>query len=365
MAKDIVEESKASAKAAGLVYVSDNKPGIRRVRRGKSFSYKLPNGKPVNDPDTLLRIRGLAIPPAWEDVWICEKSNGHLQATGRDAKGRKQSRYHPDFRSVRDEAKYDKVLAFAAALPKLRRTVAKHIELPGLPREKVLAAIVRLLERTLIRIGNDSYANDNHSYGLTTIRNKHAKVSGSTIHFNFVGKSGVPHQIDVEAPKCARIIRKCQELPEQELFEYIDNDGTRRDVKSDDVNAYLKEVTGQDFTAKDFRTWAGTVMAAEALKEFEKFDSQAQAKKNIVKAIERVAARLGNTKAVCRKCYVHPTILNSYMDGNLAEQLQGRAERELKHVGRLPAQEAAVVALLQRSLRKQSKAARSRRKIAR
>ena len=362
MAKDIVEASKASAKAAGLVYVSDKTPGITRKRRGKSFVYLDANGKTVTDPATLLRIKSLVIPPAWEDVWICSKSNGHLQVTGRDAKGRKQSRYHPDFRSVRDEAKYDKVLQFAAALPKLRRTVAKHIELPGLPREKVMAAIVRLLERTLIRIGNDTYAQENGSYGLTTIRNKHAKVNGKTIHFNFVGKSGVPHQIDVDAPKVARIIRKCQELPEQELFEYIDDDGQRRDVKSDDVNAYLKEVTGQDFTAKDFRTWAGTVLAAEALQEFEKFDSQAQAKKNVVKAIERVAQRLGNTKAVCRKCYVHPTILNSYMDGNLIEQLKGRAEKELKHAGRLPPQEAAVVALLQQNLKSQAKSAQSRRR---
>ena len=311
------------------------------------------SGKPVNDADTLLRIRGLVIPPAWQDVWICANSNGHLQATGRDAKGRKQSRYHPQFRTVRDEAKYDRVLEFAAALPKLRRTVQRHLKLPGLPREKVLAVIVSLLEKTLIRIGNDTYANENHSYGLTTIRNKHAKVNGSTIHFDFVGKSGVSHKIDLDAPQLAKVIRKCQELPEQELFEYIDEDGKRHDVKSNDVNAYLQEITGEDFTAKDFRTWAGTVLAAEALREFEKFDSQSQAKKNVVKAIERVAARLGNTKAVCRKCYVHPTILNTYLDGSLIAQLEAKAESEMRHVGLLPPQEAAVVGLLQQHLKRQ------------
>jgi DNA topoisomerase-1 len=275
-----------------------------------------------------------------------------LQCTGRDAKGRKQSRYHADFRATRDEAKYDKVLDFAAALPKLRRTVKKHLALPGLPREKVLATIVSLLEKTLIRIGNDEYAKMNNSFGLTTIRNKHAKVSGSHVRFSFKGKSGVSHDIELDSPQLARIIRRCQELPEQELFEYIDESGTRRDVKSNDVNAYLKEITGQPFTAKDFRTWAGTVLAAAALREFEKFDSQAQAKKNVVAAIERVAERLGNTKAVCRKCYVHPVILESYLGGTLAGQIQQRAEREMKHLSKLPPEEVAVVTLLQQQLKK-------------
>lgn len=347
-----IERAKEAAKQAGLHYVNDRAPGISRVRRGKSFLYRKPDGSVVKDQGTLARIKAMAIPPAWEDVWICSSPSGHLQCTGRDAKGRKQSRYHTDFRSTRDEAKYHKVLDFAAALPKLRRTVKKHLSLPGLPREKVLATIVSLLEKTLIRIGNDEYAKKNNSFGLTTIRNRHAKISGSKVRFSFKGKSGVSHDIELNSPQLAKIIRKCQELPEQELFEYVDDDGRRHDVKSNDVNAYLKEITGQSFTAKDFRTWAGTVLAAQALKEFEKFDSQAQAKKNVVAAIERVSQRLGNTKAVCRKCYVHPVILESYLDGSLAGQIQQRAEKEMKHLGKLPPEEAAVVMLLQQQMKR-------------
>lgn len=356
----LVEAAKLSAMAAGLHYVNDRSPGIRRVRRGKAFAYVDAHGKPVKDEATLARIKSLVIPPAWEDVWICASERGHLQATGRDQKGRKQARYHPDFRKTRDEAKYDKVLDFAAALPKLRATVKKHLALPGLPREKVLATIVSLLEKTLIRVGNDEYAKTNKSYGLTTIRNSHAQVKGSHIRFSFRGKSGVSHDIELDSPELAKIVKKCQELPEQELFEYIDADGRRHDIKSDDVNAYLHEVTGGQFTAKDFRTWAGTVLAAQALREFEKFDTAAQAKKNVVAAIEKVSSRLGNTKAVCRKCYVHPVILDSYLGGTLMEQLQHKAEKELKHISRLPAEEAAVVTLLQQHL----KETRPRRKTA-
>ncbi|HEX8322500.1 MAG TPA: hypothetical protein VF595_01185 [Tepidisphaeraceae bacterium] len=349
----VVEVAKASAKQAGLHYVNDRTPGITRGKRGKSFVYKNPDGRFVKDEATLARIKAMVIPPAWEDVWICASPDGHLQCTGRDAKGRKQARYHADFRKTRDEAKYDRVLAFAAALPKLRRTVKKHLALPGLPREKVLATIVSLLEKTLIRIGNDEYARKNNSFGLTTIRNRHAKINGKTIRFSFKGKSGVPHDIELDSPKLAGIIRKCQELPEQELFEYVDDtDGTRHDIKSNDVNAYLNEIMGGHFTAKDFRTWAGTVLAAQALREFEKFDSAAQAKKNVVAAIEHVAGRLGNTKAVCRKCYVHPIILDSYLGGTLTEQLQHKAEREMKHLGQLPPEEAAVVTLLQQHLKR-------------
>ena len=348
----VAQIAKQSAKKAGLHYVSDSSPGIRRLRHGKSFTYAKSNGSPVKDAATLARIKALVIPPAWEDVWICSSATGHLQCTGRDVKGRKQSRYHADFRATRDEAKYDKVLDFAAALPKLRRTIRRHLKLPGLPKEKVLATIVSLLEKTLIRIGNDEYAKTNNSFGLTTIRNRHAKVTGSRVRFSFKGKSGVAHDIELTSPKLAKVIKHCQELPGQELFEYVDDDGKRHDVKSNDVNAYLNEITGEHFTAKDFRTWTGTVLAAKALQEFEKFDSQAQAKKNVVAAIEKVASRLGNTKAVCRKCYVHPIILDSYLGGTLTDMLQHKAEKEMKHISQLPAEEAAVVTLLQQQLKR-------------
>lgn len=347
----VVEVAKASAKQAGLHYVNDRSPGITRVRRGKAFVFRNPNGSVVRDKATLARIKALVIPPAWEDVWIGASPDGHLQCTGRDAKGRKQSRYHADFRATRDEAKYDRVLDFAAALPKLRRAVKRHLSLPGMPREKVLATIVSLLEKTLIRIGNDEYAKNNSSFGLTTIRNRHAKINGSTIRFSFKGKSGVAHDIELDSPRLAKVVRQCQDMPGQELFEYVDDDGVRHDIKSNDVNAYLNEITGKHYTAKDFRTWAGTVLAAQALREFEKFDSQAQAKKNVVAAIEKVAGRLGNTKAVCRKCYVHPTILDSYLGGTLMDQLQHKAEREMKHLSQLPPEEAAVVTLLQQHLK--------------
>ena len=348
----VADVARRSAKDAGLHYVNDRSPGIARVRRGKSFAYKTPGGTAVKDAATLARIKAMVIPPAWEDVWICATATGHLQCTGRDVKGRKQSRYHADFRATRDEAKYNKVLDFAAALPTLRRTVKRHLKLPGLPREKVLATIVSLLEKTLIRIGNDEYAKSNQSFGLTTIRNRHAKVTGSHVRFSFKGKSGVPHEIDLNSPALAKVIKQCQELPEQELFEYVGDDGKRHDIKSNDVNAYLNDITGEHFTAKDFRTWAGTVLAAQALREFEKFDSEAQAKKNVVAAIEKVAGRLGNTKAVCRKCYVHPVILDSYLGGTLTQMLQHKAEKEMNHVGRLPPEEAAVVTLLQQQLKR-------------
>ena len=313
---------------------------------------KAADGSTVDDPDTLIRIRSLVIPPAWESVWICASPNGHLQATGRDTRGRKQSRYHAKFREIRDSAKYDRVIEFAAALPKLRRTIAQHLKLPGMPREKVLAAMVSLLEKTLIRVGNERYAKDNHHFGLTTIHNNHAKVRGAKIQFHFVGKSGVKREIDLESPALAKIIHKCQELPGQELFAYVGDDDSVHDVKSNDVNDYLLEVTGGHFTAKDFRTWAGTVLASTALKEFKQFDSQAQAKKNLVRAIEHVAERLGNTKAVCRKCYVHPVILASYLDGSLVQQVKAKAEKEIRHLSRLPVEEAAVVTLLQQKLKR-------------
>jgi DNA topoisomerase I len=353
-------ETVESAKLAGLRYVTDQTPGITRMKSGKGFVYKTADGKRVTDPDTLLRIRSLVIPPAWTDVCISPYANGLLQATGRDAKGRKQSRYHADFRAHRDSNKYERVIAFAKALPQIRARVARDIKRNDLSRECVLATVVSLLEKTLIRIGNDQYAKDNNHFGLTTMRDGHAKVKGSTIKFSFVGKSGIRHEVDVQDKRLAKIVSAAQDLPEQELFAYVDDKGNSRDVKSDDVNAYLREISGEDFTAKDFRTWAGTVLAAHALAEFESFDSQTQAKRNVVAAIERVSKMLGNTRAVCRKCYIHPAILDSYLDGSMAGVLQNRAELALKDVSKLKPEEVAAIALI----RDRMKAEKSRRKAA-
>ena len=344
-----------SAKAAGLVYVYDESRGITRRRAGKGFVYLDADGKNIEDPETLGRIQSLVIPPAWENVWICPSPRGHIQAVGRDARGRKQYKYHEKFRQVRDQTKYGRMLQFVRALPGIRRRVRRDLRKKGLQREKVLAAVVRLLETTLIRVGNEEYASQDKSYGLTTIHNKHAKVRGSTVHFRFRGKSGVEHAIDLEDPRIARIVRRCQELPGEELFGYIDDDANPRDLKSEDVNAYLKQITGQDFTAKDFRTWAGTVLAARALQEFEQVDSEAKRKKYIVRAIEEVAKRLGNTKAVCRKCYIHPQIIESYLDGSLIENLQKKAQTMLKPLHALHPEEAAVLALLTRRLAAEAK----------
>ena len=343
-----------SAKDAGLVYVSHDSRGITRRRKGKGFVYLDAKGKPIRDDETLGRIAALVIPPAWEDVWICPSPRGHIQAVGRDVRGRRQYRYHDKFREVRDEAKYGRMLAFVRALPKIRRRVRRDLRKKGMRREKVLAAIVRLLEATLIRVGNEEYAHDNNSYGLTTLHNRHAKVTGSTVHFHFRGKSGVEHAIDLQDPRIARIVRKCQDLPGEELFGFVDDDGKTHDIKSEDVNAYLHEIVGQDFTAKDFRTWAGTVLAARALQEFEQVDSQARRKRNVVKAVESVAAKLGNTKAVCRKCYIHPQIIESYMDGSLIEHLRQEAEKMLKPIHNLHPEEAAVLVLLTRQLKARS-----------
>lgn len=351
----------AVARDAGLRYVSDESPGIRRVKRGRSMAYVDPKGRPIRDPETLARIRALAIPPAWTEVWVCPRPDGHIQATGRDARGRKQYRYHARWRCVRDEAKYGRTLAFGRALAKIRRATGRDLDHPGLPRRKVLAAVVRLLETTLIRIGNDEYARSNRSYGLTTMRDRHVEVRGASLEFRFKGKSGIHHSVSINDRRLAQVVRRCQELPGQELLQYVDEGGEVRDIGSEDVNAYLREITGEDFTAKDFRTWAGTVLAMIALQEFEAFDSQAQAKKNVVRAIESVARRLGNTPSVCRKCYVHPGILDAYLEGTMLDSLRRRASEEMSHMRGLSGEESAVLALLQRRLAEEDREDRSAR----
>lgn len=338
-----------SAEEAGLRYVTDSSPGITRHRAGKGFYYRSSQGEKVTSERTLARIKSLAIPAAWDDVWIASTANAHLQATGRDAKGRKQYRYHPKWTETRDKAKYEYVLDFGRALPEIRMRVDKDLGKRGLPREKILAAIVRLLESTLIRVGNDQYAKENKSYGLTTMRDRHAEIEGSKIRFSYSGKSGVDHEIELTDRRLATIVRRSQELPGQELFQYLDDDGKRQSIDSSDVNEYLKEISGRDFTAKDFRTWAGTVLAAEALTGFDLDPDEATAKSNIVAAIESVAKQLGNTPAICRKCYVHPAVIEAYLAGDTVETIKQRAASEKKQ-GELDPLEHAVMELLVRRL---------------
>lgn len=352
-------DSPESAKAAGLVYVNPDQPGIRRHGTPKHFHYTLPNGRSLTDKDELARIKRLAIPPAWKDVWICPKRNGHLQATGYDVRGRKQYRYHPHWRQVRDETKYNRMIDFARNLPTIRKRIEKDLKLPGLPREKVLATVIKILETGLIRVGNEEYAKSNKSFGLTTMQDRHVAVKGATIRFQFRGKSGKHHQVDIEDRRLAKIVANCQAIPGQELFQYIGDDGKNRDITSSDVNDYLREIAKSDFTAKDFRTWGGTVLAAMALQEFEKFDTKAQAKKNLLRAIEAVAQRLGNTPAICRKCYIHPFIIDSYLDGTMIGVFKKRAEQQLSKVHSLKPEEAAVLAFLQKRLAAEQKNQRS------
>jgi DNA topoisomerase-1 len=336
-----------SAKTAGLRYVCDETAGIRRVMGPLGFRFIGPNGRVIRKAAELKRIRSLAIPPAWTDVWICADPRGHLQATGRDARGRKQYRYHNDWRACRDENKFDRMQAFAAALPAIRKRTEADLARTGLPREKVLATVVQLLEKSLIRVGNDEYAKANRSFGLTTLRNQHVDVKGSTLKFEFRGKSGVRHSVDVNDRRLARIVKQCRDLPGQELFQYIDEDGVHRDVTSQDVNVYLKEVSGEDFTAKDFRTWAGTVLAAVALREFDRSESMTQAKKNVVQAIEAVAGMLGNTRSVCRKSYIHPAIIDSYMDGSLLDTMRRKSPASRRVASGLRPDEVMALAILQ------------------
>jgi DNA topoisomerase-1 len=348
------ESAVQSARKVGLRYVSDATPGLCREPAGKRVRYTDAEGRTVRDKGTLARIKSLVIPPAWTDVWICAAPNGHIQVTARDAKGRKQYRYHPLWRKVRDENKYEHLVSFGCVLPLIRNQVEKDLALPGLPREKILATIVRLLEATMMRVGNEEYVRSNGSFGLTTLRNKHVRIDGARLEFHFRGKSGVEHFIELNDRRLARIVSRCRDLPGYELFQYLDDEGNRSSIDSEDVNEYLRKISGQDYTAKDFRTWAGTLLAALALREFEKFDSQAQAKKNLVRAIESVSAKLGNTPAICRKCYVHPAIMESYLEGSMLEGLQRRAEKGLlEDVHHLNPEEAAVLALLQQRLQRQ------------
>ena len=315
-------DSAEAAEEAGLHYVSDDRPGYTRRANNGEFEYLDTEGKTIGDEQRLLRIKRLAIPPAWTDVWICPSPSGHIQATGRDARGRKQYRYHDRWRELRDENKFDRLAAFAKALPNIRRRIAKDLKLPGLPRRKVLATVVRLLERTFIRIGNEEYARENKSFGLTTMQDRHVTVKGDRLRFRFRGKSGRAHEVDMTDRRIAKIVSKCQDLPGQDLFQYID-DGEVRDVASQDVNDYLREITNENFTAKDFRTWAGTVLAAIALNAQGEFETKKQAKANVKTAVCAVAELLGNTPAICRKCYVHPAIVEAYLSGR---QIAGLGE---------------------------------------
>ncbi|HET9100007.1 MAG TPA: DNA topoisomerase IB [Acidobacteriaceae bacterium] len=347
--EDKVPDPTQSARDAGLRYVSDRQPGIQRKRQGKGFRYIGVDGSLVRDPDVLGRIKSLVIPPAWKQVWICPDPKGHLQATGRDAKGRKQSKYHPRWREVRDETKYERMVLFGASLPAIREQVERDLALAGVPRRKVLATIVRLMETTYIRVGNAEYARENHSYGLTTMRGRHVQVDGSKITFKFQGKSGVRHTVDVQDRRLAKIVRQCQDLPGYELFQYVGDDGETHSIDSADVNDYLREISGREFTAKDFRTWAGTLLACVALQECNAFESESQAKKNVVRAIQSVSEQLGNTPSVCRKCYVHPVVLENYMSGmmkNIPKPSTQRRRALAAHA--LRQEESALIRLLKR-----------------
>lgn len=341
---DIVSDSAEAAKEAGLYYISDDRPGYRRRPHNGDFQYLDTEGKKIRDEQRLLRIRRLAIPPAWTDVWICPSPTGHIQATGRDARRRKQYRYHERWREIRDENKFARLADFAAALPKIRRRVNQDLKLPALPRQKVLATVVRLLEQTFIRVGNEEYARENKSFGLTTMKNRHVAVKGPQLRFRFRGKSGRQHEVDMTDQRIAKVVAKCQDLPGQDLFQYVSDNDEVHNVTSQDVNAYLRDITGEDFTAKDFRTWAGTLLATLALSLQKEFETKKQAKANVKTAISAVAELLGNTPAICRRCYVHPAVVEAYLNEEPISGLNGTA----KHRGRvkLGAAERAVLKFL-------------------
>ncbi|WP_304619371.1 DNA topoisomerase IB [Paracoccus sediminilitoris] len=350
MPKDCIIDPRDAAESASLIYVNDDMAGIARVRSGKGFSYRDAKGRTIRNKAERKRLAAMAIPPAYDDVWICPDPRGHIQATGRDAKGRKQYRYHPDFREVRDSAKYDRMLDFAKALPALRAQVDQDMSRRGMPAEKVLGTIVYLLEHTMIRVGNSDYVKQNKSHGLTTLRDRHVSFDGNRIRFRFRGKSGKEWDLGLRDRRVARIVRAAQEIPGQHLFQYLDEDGGRHQVSSSDVNAYLRDISGRQITAKDFRTWTGTVLAALALSEYEKADSDAAAKRNIRDAIEIVAARLGNTPTICRKCYVHPQIIDAYLADELKLELQDSIEDNLNSADLRP-EEKQVLRLLKRRLK--------------
>ena len=344
-----VNDAVEAAESAGLRYVSDTMPGIRRKRAGKGFTYAGPDGKIIRNPEQVARIRSLAVPPAYTDVWICPLPNGHIQATGRDARGRKQYRYHARWREARDETKFGRMLTLSEFLPRIREQLERDLSLPNLPRRKVLAAVVSLLESTCIRVGNEEYARSNRSFGLTTLQGRHVEISGSKLRFEFRGKSGKTHQVSVNDRRLARIVQRCQALPGEDLFQYVDGDGARQAIGSEDVNDYIREISGEEFTAKDFRTWAGTILAVGALTEIGPWTSQSQGKSNVLKAIDRVAEQLNNTRAVCRKYYVHPAVFESYLAGTLLEGLQNGTDKAAW--SELEPEEASVVRLLRHHLK--------------
>jgi len=353
MASQRASEHRRTATRAGLRYVTDGVAGVRRKRSGKGWAYFAPGGARIADAKMRRRLNALAIPPAWTDVWICPEPDGHIQATARDARGRKQYRYHPSYREARDRSKFRRMLEFSEVLPILREHVERDLRLDDLSRRQLLATVVRLLDRTLIRVGNDEYARENRSFGLTTLRRKHVRVEGSLLRFSFRGKSGVEHLLSITDPRLARIIQRCQDLPGQEMFQYLDEAGKRQAVSSDDVNAYLREITGRDVTAKDFRTWGGTMLAAIELRTMGPASSRREADRNIVRAIDAVAERLGNTRAVCRKYYVHPSLVQAYLLGLTVPQPPARAApraRGRRPVAALRRDEVAVLQFLQEKL---------------
>ena len=344
-----IQEHRETATRAGLLYVTDGVAGIRRQRAGKGWVFYAPDGARISDAAERRRILGLVIPPAWTDVWICPDPHGHIQATARDARGRKQYRYHPLYRAARDKSKFRRMLEFSEILPDIRERVERDLRAGDLTRRQILATVVRLLDKTLIRVGNDEYARENRSFGLTTLRGRHVEIIGSRLHFTFRGKSGVSHEVAITDRRLARIVQQCQDLPGQELFQYLDTKGRRQTISSDDVNAYLRETTGRDITAKDFRTWAGTMLAAKQLCAIGPAKTRREAERNMLRAIDTVADRLGNTRAVCRKYYVHPGLLRAYQQGLTVTLPSGspRALRRENPPAALRRDEVAVLQFLQ------------------
>ena len=351
-----------SAAAAGLRYVSDSMPGIRRHRHGRGFTYIGPDGAVIRSRDALKRFRSLVIPPAWTDVWICPHEDGHLQVTARDARGRKQYRYHPQFRQHRDGTKFERMFELSDVLWKIRERVESDVDLPGLAREKIMATVVWLLETTLIRIGSDEYRKANKSFGLTTLRRRHVAVVGSEMRFEFRGKSGIQHAVSVADKRIARIVQRCQELRGEELFKYLDDEGRKQTVDAEDVNAYLQDITGRDITAKDFRTWAGTMLAAETLRAIGPAKTKREAEKNVVAAVDITAKRLGNTRSVCRKYYIHPALIEAYLEGSVLPPLPERKWNQRKVRGPVLRQhEMDVLAFLKARLKSKNRRSESSR----